>query len=61
MGLLLMDDAGTRELVFVLAVMGVLFLFGVAACVVFFVVWRRERRDKLRQQQPGPPSPPAEP
>jgi len=56
-----MDDAGTRELVFVLAVMGVLFLFGVAACVVFFVVWRRERRDKLRQQQPGPPSPPAEP
>jgi hypothetical protein len=39
-----MNDAGTRELIFVLAVMGVLFVVGVAACVVFYRVWRKERK-----------------
>jgi|GEM_PF-1952184 len=57
-----MNDAGTAELVFVLAVMGVLTLFGVAACVVFYVVWRRERSDRLRARDAEPPPPPgAEP
>jgi heme/copper-type cytochrome/quinol oxidase subunit 2 len=55
-----MNDAGTAELIFVLAVMGVLFVFGVAACVIFFVVYRREKRDRLRAQNQTPPAPPAE-
>jgi heme/copper-type cytochrome/quinol oxidase subunit 2 len=49
-----MNDPGTMELIFVLAVMGVLFIFGVVACVIFFVVYRREKRDKLRAQHQAP-------
>jgi len=41
-----MTDAGTKELIAVLVVMAGLFLFGVAAVVVFVRVWRRERGKK---------------
>jgi hypothetical protein len=54
-----MNDPGTTELVFVLIVMGVLFIFGVAACVVFYRVWRREKMDRLREQSQKT-TPPAE-
>jgi len=39
-----MEDAGTRELIIVLAVMGVLLIFGIVAVVIFIRTWRREHR-----------------
>lgn len=39
-----MNDAGTKELIFVLAVMGVLLVFSIVACVIFYRVWRKERK-----------------
>jgi hypothetical protein len=39
-----MTDGATRELVFVLAVMAALLLFGVAAVVIFVRTWRKERK-----------------
>jgi hypothetical protein len=47
-----MDD-GTRELTFVLLLMGVLFVFGVAAVVVFVRVWRRERGARNLSERPA--------
>lgn len=44
----MMNDVGTRELVFVLAVMLVLLLFALAAVAIFIRVWRRERTRKHR-------------
>lgn len=39
-----MEDAGTRELLIVLAVMVVLLLFAIGAVVIFIRTWRKERR-----------------
>ena len=39
-----MGDNSTTELVLVLAVMLVLFIFGLAAVVIFWRVWRKERK-----------------
>jgi type II secretory pathway pseudopilin PulG len=39
-----MNDGATRELVFVLAVMAALLLFGVIAVVVFVRTWRKEKK-----------------
>ncbi len=39
-----MQDPGTVELILVLAVMAVLFVFGVVAVVIFVRTWRKERR-----------------
>lgn len=38
-----MDDAGRRELIFILAAMAGLLVICVAAVVIFFRVWRKER------------------
>jgi Tfp pilus assembly protein PilX len=37
-------DSGRGELIVVLAVMVVLFIFAVVAVVIFVRVWRKERR-----------------
>ena len=37
-------DAGTKELVVVLIVMGVLLVFAITAVVIFVRVWRKERK-----------------
>lgn len=39
-----MQDAGTRELVIVVAVMCALLLFAIVAVVIFIRTWRKERR-----------------
>ena len=39
-----MSDAATRELIFVLVLMAVLFLFGLVAVAIFIRVWRKERK-----------------
>jgi hypothetical protein len=39
-----LNDTGTRELIFVLALMGVLLVLGVVACVIFYRVWRKEKK-----------------
>ena len=39
-----MADNATTELILVLAVMLVLFAFGLAAVVIFWRVWRKERK-----------------
>ncbi len=38
-----MGEGATRELIFVLAMMAVLLLFGVAAVVIFVRTWRKEK------------------
>ena len=38
-----MSDNATTELILVLAVMLLLFIFGLAAVVIFWRVWRKER------------------
>lgn len=35
-----------RELILILVVMGVLLLFGLVAVVIFYRVWRKERKKK---------------
>jgi type II secretory pathway pseudopilin PulG len=37
-------DAGTKELVVVLIVMGALLVFAITAVVIFVRVWRKERK-----------------
>ena len=39
-----MNDAASRELVFVLSTMGLLFIFGIVAVVIFVRTWRKEKR-----------------
>ena len=39
-----MGDNSTTELVLVLAVMSVLLVFGLAAVVIFWRVWHKERK-----------------
>ena len=39
-------DAGRTELIFVLVLMGLILVFGLAAVGVFVRVWRRERGKK---------------
>jgi heme/copper-type cytochrome/quinol oxidase subunit 2 len=39
-----MSDAASRELIFVLAAMAVLLVFGIVAVVIFVRTWRKERR-----------------
>jgi hypothetical protein len=39
-----MSDAASRELLVVLVTMGVLFVFGVTAIVIFIRTWRKEHR-----------------
>ena len=42
-----MNEGASRELIFVLALMAVLLLFGVTAVVIFVRTWRKERgKDK---------------
>lgn len=38
------DNAANVELLFVLAAMVVLFIFAVVAVLIFFRVWKKERR-----------------
>ncbi len=38
-----MSDNATSELVIVLSTMGVLFVFGVVAVVIFVRTWRKEK------------------
>jgi len=42
-----MGDNSTTELVLVLAVMLVLFIFGLAAVVIFWRVWRKEQKSRV--------------
>ncbi|HVF68147.1 MAG TPA: hypothetical protein VM914_10810 [Pyrinomonadaceae bacterium] len=42
-------DDSSSELIFTLFMMGVLLLFGIAAVVVFFRVWRRENKGRPRR------------
>ena len=39
-----MSDAASRELIFVLSAMAILFVFGVLAVVVFVRTWRKEHK-----------------
>jgi hypothetical protein len=39
-----MSDGASRELIFVLALMVVLLLFGITAVVIFVRTWRKERK-----------------
>jgi hypothetical protein len=39
-------DAGSREFLVVLIVMGVLLIFGIVAVIIFVRVWRKERKQK---------------
>ena len=39
-----MSDGASRELIFVLALMAVLFLFAVTAVVIFVRTWRKEKK-----------------
>ena len=39
-----MSDAAMRELIFVLVLIAVLFLFGLVAVAIFIRTWRKERR-----------------
>ncbi|HEX7174002.1 MAG TPA: hypothetical protein VF240_01785 [Pyrinomonadaceae bacterium] len=42
-----MSDNATTELIIVLAVMLLLFIFGLAAVVIFWRVWRREQKSRV--------------
>jgi len=42
-----MGDNSNTELVLVLAVMSVLLVFGLAAVVIFWRVWRREQKSRV--------------
>ena len=42
-----MGDNSTTELVLVLAVMLMLFIFGLAAVVIFWRVWRKEHKSRV--------------
>jgi type II secretory pathway pseudopilin PulG len=37
-------DSGSKELIIVLVVMGVLLAFAITAVVIFIRVWRKERK-----------------
>lgn len=39
-----MNDAGAFELVLVLTVMAVLFIFGLVAVIIFYRTWRKEKK-----------------
>ncbi len=39
-----MSDGASRELIFVLALMAVLLLFGITAVVIFIRTWRKEKK-----------------
>ncbi len=43
-----MDNRGKAELIFVLAMMAFLFIFAIAAVVIFVRVWRKEHKDKTK-------------
>jgi hypothetical protein len=52
-----MDEAGTRELVFVLLGMAFLFALAMVAALIFIRQWRREKNaPKLRREPPPPTS-----
>ena len=42
-----MSDNATTELVLVLAVMLLLFIFGLAAVAIFWRVWRKEQKNRV--------------
>ncbi len=41
-----MNDDGTNELIFTILMMVVLLALGIAAVVVFFLVWRKENKGR---------------
>ncbi|HYP53365.1 MAG TPA: hypothetical protein VEQ42_07485 [Pyrinomonadaceae bacterium] len=47
-------DAGQAELIFVLALMFLILVFGLVAVFVFFRVWRKERAAKAESEASKP-------
>jgi len=50
-----MSDNASTELILVLAVMLLLFIFGLAAVVIFWRVWRKEHKGKRGEESVNEP------